>query len=117
MGRILYKEKIQNYLNHDQKIEELGGINLTSTRMNKTRAGGIFYQWLAGNDDGDFMGDDAELYISPTSTGYYLLGCMSKRGYGTNFQTGAFDIIAEEVPADTFTADAGTLIILNNQVI
>ena len=93
-----------------QKIEELGGINLTSTRMNKTRAGGIFYQWLAGNDDGDFMGDDAELYISPTSTGYYLLGCMSKRGYGTNFQTGTFDIIAEEVPADTFTADAGTLI-------
>ena len=27
MGRILYKEKIENYLNHDQKIKELGFDN------------------------------------------------------------------------------------------
>ena len=27
MGLILYKEKIENYLNHDQKIEELGFDN------------------------------------------------------------------------------------------
>ena len=93
-----------------QEIIEISGINRTSTRMNKTRAGGIFYKWIAGNNDGDFMGNNAELFISPSSTGYYLLGAMSKRGYGTNFETGSFDIIAEQVETDEFTQKAGQLI-------
>ena len=93
-----------------QKIEEITNINLTSTRMNKTKAGGIFYPWTAGNDNGDLMGDDAEIFISPTATGYYLLGCMGKGGYSAVFQTGSFNIIAEQVPADNFTTSAGNLI-------
>ena len=96
-----------------KKVLEIDGVNLTSNRLNKTKAGGIFYQWSAGNDNGDFMGDDAELFITPKSTGYYLLGCMGKnagRGYGADFLYGTFNIIAKEVAADTFTTDAGALL-------
>ena len=96
-----------------QEIKEFSGINLTNNRMNKTKAGGLSYDSLAGNDNGDFMGDDAEIFFTPKTTGYYLLDFFG-RGTGTaynlDFLFGTFDIIAEQVPADTFITDAGTVI-------
>ena len=99
-----------------QEIIEISGINLTNNRMNRTKAGGLLYDSLAGNDNGDFMGDDAEIFFTPKTTGYYLLDFFG-RGTGTaynlDFLFGTFNIIAEQVPADTFITDAGTLIDLS----
>ena len=96
-----------------QEIIEISGINLTNNRMNRTKAGGLLYDSLAGNDNGDFMGDDAEIFFTPKTTGYYLLDFFG-RGTGTDhnldFLFGTFNIIAEQVPADTFITDAGPLI-------
>ena len=52
----------------------------------KAVAGGNVNNWIAGNDSGDYMGKDAEIIITPKSTGYYLLRCF---GGG---QSGNFDI-------------------------
>ena len=86
-----------------KKLVEIGGrdFKITSNRMNKKKSGGIFGKWIAGNDDGDYMGDDAEIFITPASTGYYLLECIGDAG-GTDFGIGTFQIIAEKVAADTF---------------
>ena len=83
-------------------------IKITYERMNKKKAGGVFGRWIAGNDDGDYMGDDAELFITPVTSGYYLLGCLGDAG-GNDFGVGTFEIIAEKVAADTFGEDANAL--------
>ncbi|MAS75193.1 MAG: hypothetical protein CMO57_02195, partial [Verrucomicrobiales bacterium] len=93
-----------------KKLIEIGGrdFKITSNRMNKKKSGGIFGKWIAGNDDGDYMGDDAEIFITPATSGYYLLECIGDAG-GTDFGIGTFKIIAEKVAADTFGGDVNDL--------
>ena len=90
-------------------VKRVENINLTSTRMNKKKAGGIFGRWIAGNDDGDYMGDDSQLLISPKTTGYYVLGCIGDAG-GNDFGVGTFELIAEKVAADAFGGDRSSLL-------
>ncbi len=90
-------------------IKEIDGVNLTSQRMNKAKAGGIFGRWIAGNDDGDYMADDSEILITPTVSGYYVLGCIGDAG-GNDFGVGTFEIIAKQVAADTFGGDRSSFV-------
>ncbi|OUU68270.1 MAG: hypothetical protein CBC27_11925, partial [Opitutia bacterium TMED67] len=93
-----------------RELVEIGGrdFKITSNRMNKKKSGGIFGKWIAGNDDGDYMGDDAEIFITPATSGYYLLECIGDAG-GTDFGVGTFKIIAEKVAADSFGGDVNAL--------
>ena len=76
-------EQIVNAINNEPSgmffganlnVIRIENINLTSQRMNKKKAGGILDRWIAGIDDGDYMGDDAQLFIKPkTTTDHFTL--------------------------------------------
>ena len=110
-------EQIVNAINNETSgmffganlnVIRIENINLTSQRMNK-KAGGILGRWIAGNDDGDYMGDDAQLFMKPKTTGYYVLGCIGDDG-GNDFGVGTFELIAEKAVSDTFGGDRNLLV-------
>ena len=75
----------------------------------KAVAGGNVNNWIAGNDSGDYMGKDAEIIITPKSTGYYLLRCFGG-GQSGNFDIGDLDLIVAKVAPDNFGGDRSLLV-------
>jgi uncharacterized repeat protein (TIGR02543 family) len=87
----------------------LASINSGSVGLSdKTIAGGNVNNWIAHNDSGDYMGEDAEIIITVKTTGYYLLRCFGGGNSG-NYDIGDLDLIVTKVAADDFGGDRSLL--------